>query len=386
MRRTSSRFCLGVEHGDYNGTDLFGVGADRFIWIAYKANGLEKVRIYSANFPKDGVGEFRPGEVPPPCSAEIADKWLRFAYGTDFILRREGFPLKTGFDAVVYGNIPGGGMSRSASLTINLALTFLEINGIESPDTMAVAEMARAVENDYVGSPCGMLDQVMILYAKKNMGVYFSPGDKSVKYIPFGGNGAGFRFLSLDTGTVRSGLEKSTYAVRRAECEKLAEMAGPEFGIAVLGEVRDDALFGRIMQRFGEEYANLCERLDYIYNARKRFDRMIEAWKAGDIETVGSVFRTDGIGLRDKYRISGPELETMCDIVRGIEGCLGERMLGGGDKGAAGAIVRTDSVRRVKDAVDTGYPRSHPELAGRYGVHVCDTVDGVKVFNQSGRS
>ena len=36
IRRSSSRFCLGVEHGDYNGTELFGVGTDRFIWMAYK--------------------------------------------------------------------------------------------------------------------------------------------------------------------------------------------------------------------------------------------------------------------------------------------------------------------------------------------------------------
>lgn len=34
IRRTSSRFCLGVEHGDYNGTELFGVGTDRYIWSA----------------------------------------------------------------------------------------------------------------------------------------------------------------------------------------------------------------------------------------------------------------------------------------------------------------------------------------------------------------
>jgi len=36
IRRTSSRFCLGVEHGDYNGTELFGVGTGRFIWLTYK--------------------------------------------------------------------------------------------------------------------------------------------------------------------------------------------------------------------------------------------------------------------------------------------------------------------------------------------------------------
>ena len=51
IRRSSSRFCLGVEHGDYNGTELFGVGTDRFIWLAYRPNGTNKVRLFSGNFP-----------------------------------------------------------------------------------------------------------------------------------------------------------------------------------------------------------------------------------------------------------------------------------------------------------------------------------------------
>ena len=51
IRRTSSRFCLGVEHGDYNGTELFGVGTDRFIWVGYRPNGTDKVRLLSGNFP-----------------------------------------------------------------------------------------------------------------------------------------------------------------------------------------------------------------------------------------------------------------------------------------------------------------------------------------------
>lgn len=42
IRRSSSRFCLGVEHGDYNGTELFGVGTDRFI-IAHRGH---EVRAY----------------------------------------------------------------------------------------------------------------------------------------------------------------------------------------------------------------------------------------------------------------------------------------------------------------------------------------------------
>ena len=55
VTRTSSRFCFGVEHGDYNGTELFGVGTDRFIWFAYKPNDTGRFRLYSGNFPEDGV-------------------------------------------------------------------------------------------------------------------------------------------------------------------------------------------------------------------------------------------------------------------------------------------------------------------------------------------
>ena len=107
---------------------------------------------------------------------------------------------------------------------------------------------------------------------------------------------------------------------------------------------------------------------------------MLDAWKAGDIERVGAIFRADGIGLRDEYQISGPELETMCDLVRTVEGVLGERMLGGGDKGASGALVRADAVEAVRAAVESGYPRSRPDYAKGYAAHVCKMVDGVTLF------
>ena len=55
-------------------------------------------------------------------------------------------------------------------------------------------------------------------------------------------------------------------------------------------------------------------------------------------------------------------------------------MLGGGDKGAAGALVKTADVSALKKAVDTIYPHTHPEFADKYAVHVCKIVDGVRVF------
>ena len=381
VRRTSSRFCLGVEHGDYNGTELFGVGTDRFIWMAYRPNNSKTIRMFSGNFPNDGVIEFQIGRVPPPKSPEIADSWARFVYGVEYILRREGFLLTTGIDAVLYGNIPGGGMSRSASLTLNLILSLLDANGIEVEDSLRIVDLAQMVENDYIGSPCGQLDQIMILFAREGMGTHYNPASRSIQYVPIGQGAIPFRIVGLDTGTVRPGLEKSTYKIRRGECEKLVELARPEFGISCLAEVRDEALYVKILNRFGQAHPELCARLTYIYGAQKRFYQMLAAWKNGDIETVGRIFREDGVGLRDDYRISGPELESMCDIVRTVPGVLGERMLGGGDRGASGALVKLECVETVRKAVDLAYPRSHPDLAGKYAVHACKVVDGVQTYD-----
>jgi len=381
IRRTSSRFCLGVEHGDYNGTELFGVGTDRFIWLAYKPNGTDTVKLFSGNFPDDGVIEFELGDVPEPKSAAIADTWGRFPYGVDYILKREGIKLTEGINGVIYGNIPGGGMSRSASLSLNLILSLLDANQIEIEDKMKLVDMAQAVENDYIGSPCGKLDQIMILFAREAMGTYYNPAKRSVDYVQLGAGATDFRIVVLDTGTVRPGLEKSTYKIRRAECEELVSiLQKSNYNISCLADIKDEKVYEKIMAELGESYPDLRDRLKYIFGAQKRFYKMLEAWKAGDIEMVGQIFREDGLGLRDDYKISGPELEAMCNIARTVPGALGERMLGGGDKGASGALVRAESVEKLKKAVDTNYPNNYPENKNKYAVHTCKVVDGVKVY------
>ena len=179
VRRTSSRFCFGVEHGDYNGTDLFGVGTDRFIWLAFKPNGTDKCRIVSNNFELEvliyfrflqqpshflsqGVKEFSADDIPSPRTEELENSWTRFPLGVYFILKREGFGVAKGFDAAVFGNIPGGGMSRhqelkhplgkvfsshfrnrSAALTVNLMLTVLEVNGVADLDPFKLVDLSQ---------------------------------------------------------------------------------------------------------------------------------------------------------------------------------------------------------------------------------------------------
>ena len=445
MRRTSSRFCLGVEHGDYNGTELLGVGTDRYIWFAYKPNGTHAHRLYSVNFPRDGVVTVPCGGVKDPVASEVAGKaWGHFAEGVEWVLRHELSsaeqaeygPLDQGIDGVLYGNIPGGGMSRSASLTINLLLSVLDANGVQhlsidecAPtvrdpacryiDPMRVVDLSQAVENKFIGSPCGNLDQVMIMFGKAGCATRYDPATRRATHVTYGGAataaaatktnksdkindnnsnnnsnsesfsccssccsaGEEFRILVLDTGTTRAGLEKSTYAVRAAECKELCALAGAKHGFRLLGDIKDEEAYRRVAAEYGASHPNLVRRLQYIYEAQQRFADMLGAWQAGDIARVGALFRLDGIGLRDVYQISGPELEAMCDIARTVPGVYGERMLGGGDKGAAGLICSPEAVPWVRAAVATSYPRGHPEYADKWAVHECKFVQGVSLLD-----
>lgn len=377
IRRSSSRFCLGVEHGDYNGTELFGVGTDRFIWIAYKPNETGRLRLFSCNVPDDGIIDFELGKFPEADNPAVAQSWGRFPYGVNAILQEQGYELTAGMDAVIYGNIPGGGMSRSASLALNLVITVLEVNEVTDVDGMRVVELAQMVENDYIGSPCGNLDQIMIYFAREGMGTYYAPATGKIEHVPLGDGAEDFRIVSLDTGTNRPGLEKSTYKIRREECEQLVALATEPFGIKCLGDVNSHKLYESVSAHFAESHPNLCQRLKYIFEAQQRFDKMLAAWRAGDVRKVGKIFRADGYGLRDDYVISGVELEAMCDIARTVDGVLGERMLGGGDKGASGAIVLAEAVDALRSAVDEAYPKQCPDFADSYAVHACQTVNGI---------
>ncbi len=375
VRRSSSRFCLGIEHGDYNGLELFGVGTDRFIWLAYKANRLGRIRIFSENFPEDGVVDISLQSSPDP--ADVADSWARFPHGVSAILRASGYALTTGFDAVLLGNIPGGGMSRSASLALNLLATFFEVNRISGAEGMAMVDLAQRVETDYIGSPCGKLDQIMIYYAKAGMGTFYDPTSGKIEHIPFGGDADAFRLVSLDTGTKRPGLEKSTYKVRRNECDTLNAFLSKHMETTVAGISREPEYRKAIALLDQHGHGSLQMRLKYLYEARQRFHGTLRFWREGDVAAIGANFRADGISLRDDYVISGPELESMCDIARTVEGVYGERMLGGGDKGAAGAIIRTDALSRLKAAVARAYPLCHPAYADTFAVHGCRSVDGI---------
>ena len=250
---------------------------------------------------------------------------------------------------------------------------------------LEIVRLAQRVENEYVGSPCGELDQIMIYFAKKGFGTLYEPATCRVSHLALGPQAPEFAIVALDTGTDRPGLDKSTYKIRRQECDEFAAelLACGLISEPSLAHVRDAATLEAVRARYGADraYEGKLKRLAYLFAAQQRFSEMLDAWTRGDVERIGAVFRADGLALRDEYEISGPELETMCDLARSVDGVWGERMLGGGDKGAAGAIVAKHAVPTLRAAVARGYARSRPDFAHKFALHEVEPCDGIVVLD-----
>ncbi|MGY8642580.1 MAG: hypothetical protein ACKVJU_15980 [Verrucomicrobiales bacterium] len=157
----------------------------------------------------------------------------------------------------------------------------------------------------------------------------------------------------------------------------MKELLHENFGYESLAEVSTPETFEESVECLKDIVPENISRLKYLYEAQARFAETLEAWREGDIEKIGANFRADGIGLRDDYEISGPELESMCDIARQVKGVHGERMLGGGDKGASGALIKAEAFDLLKSAIEKEYPKRHPDYSNDFAVYSCRTADGI---------
>ncbi len=366
VRRTSSRVCFTVEHGDYNGTDLFGAAIGKandkeaygFIWFAYSKNSTGNFRIKSQNYSNE-IADFNGNKLPNPSKISKDYPWIKFPMGAVYILKKNGYKIKNGLNGVLIGKIPEGGLSRSASLSLNLIYSILEVNGITEIDQFKLIDMAQELENEYIKSPCGKLDMAMIVFGKKDHAALYSQKKKSVYYVPIPENSESIELIILDTGTRRLGLQGTDYEIRKKECENIVSLYGKEYGFNDLSEITP-----KIYEELKEEGMplNLSLRLKYIFEANQRFKQFIQGWRQGDFKKAGEILNLDGISLRDDYDLSSYPLEAMAYIARNDKNVYGARLSGGGRVGACIALRKKVPIEEFKENAEKSYKKSFSGL------------------------
>jgi galactokinase len=270
----------------------------------------------------------------------LKGEWERYALG---VLWSMG--VKSGVDLLIDGHVPlGAGLSSSAALecSVATAMNHLFDMGFNLEE---LARLTQKAENQYVGVPCGIMDQSVSLMATNGFALLLDCKDLSTRNIPFDVASHGLELLIIDT-QAHHALTDGGYAERRASCEsvaaKLHVKSMRELTIAQLDSSRD--------QLSETQYI----RARHAITEMKRVLDCVEALSNGDFVNVGQLMNQSHLSLRDDYNVSCPELNTAVEASLAA-GALGSRMVGGGFGGSAIALIQASKTSETISAVEKAF-------------------------------
>jgi galactokinase len=360
--RAPGRVNLIGEHTDYNEGFVLPMAIDRETVVAVAARDDRRVRAFSLNL-NDAV-EFdldRPG-------AKQRGLWLDYLEGVAWALELGGVRLK-GADLMISSDVPlGAGLSSSAALEISVGLALASVSG-QKVDEVALAFAGQRAEHEYVGTQCGIMDQLVAALGQKGHALLIDCRSFFANPIPL--DLTNEAVVICDSG-VKHELSSSEYNTRRAECELGVELL-QEFlpGIRALRDVSvaDFKCYG---ERLPEPVRRRCR---HVVTEIERTLDAAEALRGGHLEEMGRLMGQSHRSLRDDYEVSCAELDLLVEIAGNFEGCLGARMTGGGFGGSTVNLVSRNALAEFQELISREYPRA-TNISPK--IYVSDAGDGAK--------
>lgn len=322
------------EHTDYNGGHVFPCALSFGTYGVVRPRMDKKLRFYSNNFEDAGIVEVDLENL----IYDEKDQWTNYPKGVIKIFKDSGYDLKTGFDMLVFGNIPNGaGLSSSASLEL---LTSVILKGLYSlkVDMIEMIKISQKAENEFVGVNCGIMDQFAIGMGEKDRAILLNCNTLEYIYAPVE---LGDASIIIANTNVKRGLADSKYNERREECERSLEELQVKLDIKSLGDLT--------IQEFEENKELIKSETDRkrARHAVYENQRTIEAVRKlnnGNIQRFGQLMNESHISLRDDYEVTGVELDTMVRLAWNEEGVIGARMTGAGFGGCTVNIVKNENI------------------------------------------
>jgi galactokinase len=270
----------------------------------------------------------------------LKGEWERYALG---VLWSMG--VKSGVDLMIDGHVPlGAGLSSSAALECSVATAMNHLFDLGF-NLEELARLTQKAENQYVGVPCGIMDQSVSLMATQGSALLLDCRDLSTKNIPFDVASSGLELLIIDT-QAHHALTDGGYAERRASCES----AVAKLGITSLRELTMEQLEAARALLTETEFV----RARHAVTEMQRVLDCVDALSASDFEMVGQLINQSHASLRDDYTVSCPELDTAVDAALAA-GALGSRMVGGGFGGSAIALIQASKTTETIKAIEKAF-------------------------------
>jgi galactokinase len=323
------------EHIDYSdGFVLPFAIKDRTLVAARKRND-STVRIASAQR-RNKIVTVDINQLKP----ELKGEWERYALGVLWALG-----VKEGVDLLIDGHVPlGAGLSSSAALECSVATAMNHLFDLGF-NLEELARLTQKAENQYVGVPCGIMDQSVSLMATQGSALLLDCRDLTTKNIPFDVASSGLELLIIDT-QAHHALTDGGYAERRASCESVVA----KLGITSLRELSMEQLENSRGLLTETEFV----RARHAVTEMKRVLECVEALSNSDFEKVGQLINQSHASLRGDYTVSCPELDTAVEAALAA-GALGSRMVGGGFGGSAIALIQASKTTETIKAVEKAF-------------------------------
>ena len=270
----------------------------------------------------------------------LKGEWERYALG---VLWSMG--VTSGVDLMIDGHVPlGAGLSSSAALECSVATAVNHLFDMGF-SLEVLARLTQRAENQYVGVPCGIMDQSVSLMATNGFALLLDCRDLSTRNIPFDVASHGLELLIIDT-QAHHALTDGGYAERRASCESVAA----KLSIKSMRELTMEQLDSSRHLITETEYI----RARHAVTEMKRVLDCVEALSVGDFVKVGQLINASHVSLRDDYTVSCPELDTAVDASLAA-GAMGSRMVGGGFGGSAIALIQASKTTQTIRAVEKAF-------------------------------
>jgi galactokinase len=322
------------EHTDYNGGLVLPLAIPQRTRVELAPRDDNRVRAWTANLPRE-TEEYRLGEEKP------GRGWLDYVQGVTQSLRLAGHKLG-GFDLRVESDVPlGSGLSSSAALEVSLLRALREAFGLRLDDVQ-IALLGQKAENDFVGAPVGVMDQMASSLADERRALFLDTRHMRFERVPLP---AGIEVAVIDSGISHNNAG-GEYRQRREECERAAELLG-------FPQLRD--LDIQDLWRLVALPEPLDRRARHVITENARVRAAVAAMQEGDLERLGKLLNTAHDSLRDDFEVSLPEIDLLVDLARREPGVYGARLTGGGFGGSIVVLTRAGEARAIADRVVAEY-------------------------------
>jgi galactokinase len=336
------------EHTDYNDGFVFPFAIAHRTHVALGRRDDARIRVVSTFDPTPVEVALTELDDLFPARRDEVVEWARYPLGVAWaLLAAAGTDAGSvaGVDIAIASDVPvGAGLSSSAAIEGATASALDEVWGL-GLDRVALARAGRVAENEAVGAPTGIMDQMATMLGEADAGIFLDCRTLDTQIVELGFAPAGLELLVMDTG-VKHAHATGGYGERRAACERGAAI----MGVPALRDVRVTDL-ERAEQLMDDV---TFRRVRHVVTENQRVLDAVETLRTSGARAIGPLLDASHVSMRDDFEISVPELDLAVDTARSA-GAVGSRMTGGGFGGAAIALVDRDLVSSVASAVERAF-------------------------------